>query len=124
MQQKKEGENLMSEIEKISFQMIANVGSANALYMEAVNEARNGNAEKAELLMKEGEEWYRNSHKVHADLIMQMAAGKEIPFNMILMHAEDQLMNSEVIKLMAEQTIGLYKKVLQMEEKIERLEER
>lgn len=114
----------MNEIETISFQMIANVGSANALYMEAVNEARAGNAGKAEVLMKEGEEWYRSSHRVHADLIMQMAAGKEIPFNMILMHAEDQLMNSEVIRLMAEQTIGLYKKVSQMEAAIARLEGR
>lgn len=112
----------MSEIEGISFRMIASVGSANALYMEAIAEARQGNPEKAEALFKEGEGCFRDSHKVHAELIMQVAAGKEIPFNMILMHAEDQLMNSEVIKLMAEQTIGLHSEVQRLEHRIELLE--
>lgn len=108
----------MTELEGISFRMIASVGSANASYMEAISEARSGNKERAEELMHEGENCFRESHREHAALITQVAGGKEIPFNMFLMHAEDQLMNSEVIKLMAEQVIELHNKVLQLEERI------
>lgn len=112
----------MSEIEEISFRMIASVGSANALYMEAVSEAKLGKLKEARALLAEGEACFRDSHKAHAGLIMDMAGGKEIPFNMILMHAEDQLMNSEVIKLMAEQIIDLCSTVKGLEERINLLE--
>lgn len=114
----------MKQIEEISFQMIADVGSANALYLEAVTEAKKGKIEGARELLRKGERCYRHSHKVHAELIMKMAGGEEIPVDMILMHAEDQLMNAEVIKLMAEQVIDLCQMVNPLKERIARLEER
>lgn len=112
----------MKQINEISFQMIADVGSANACYLEAVAEAKKGNTEGARELLEKGESCYRDSHRVHAELIMKMAGGEEIPIDLILMHAEDQLMNAEVIKLLAEQVIDLCQVVIPLKERVERLE--
>ncbi len=69
----------MKQIEEISFQMIADVGSANAFYLEAVSEAKKGNIGDARELLKKGESCYRDSHRVHAELIMKMAGERRSP---------------------------------------------
>ncbi|MFD1413740.1 PTS lactose/cellobiose transporter subunit IIA [Oceanobacillus jeddahense] len=97
----------MNETEEISFQIIANVGDTTACYMSAMEEAKQGNIEIARELIQEGERHYHKAHKVHSELIRKIAEGNNIDLNLLLVHAEDQLMNSEVIKMLAEQIIDL-----------------
>ena len=109
----------MSREQEISFKMIANVGTANAFYIGAVSEAKKGNTEEVRKLLQKGESCYRDSHRVHSELIMKMAGGENVEIDMILIHAEDQLMNAEVIKLMAEQVIDLCDMVYSLKERVE-----
>jgi len=98
----------MEGMELISFQIISAVGTAKSMYIEAIAEAKAGNFAAAKDLMNEGATVYLEGHKAHAGLIQKEASGEQIPFSLLLMHAEDQLMNAETTKIMAEEIIALY----------------
>jgi PTS system cellobiose-specific IIA component len=101
----------MDELELICFKMISAVGAAKSLYMEAILEAKNNNFDKSASLIEEGSKIYVEGHHAHSELIQKLANGETIEFNILLLHAEDQMMSAETIKIMAEEFIELYKKL-------------
>ena len=104
----------MEGLEMISFQIISCVGSAKSMYIEAAMAAQNYDFEKAESLIKEGEEIFLKGHEAHASLIQKEASGEPVTPNM---HAEDQLMAAENFKAFAEQQIIIFKKFQVLENK-------
>lgn len=103
----------MEDMEMISFKIISAVGEAKSDYIMAMEEAENGNFEKADELIKEGEKVFLNGHLAHAQLISKEASGEKVEVSLLLMHAEDQLMSAEVTKLMAIKIINLNKQLRQ-----------
>ncbi len=101
----------MDNMELICFKMISAVGTAKSMYIEAIHAAKKGDFEKAASLIDEGSNIYAEGHHAHAELIQKVAGGEKIEFNLILLHAEDQMMSAETIKVMAEEIIDLYKKI-------------
>ena len=63
----------MEGIELLSFQMISFNGSARSCFIEAIQAAKEGDYDRAEELMKEGEEQFVEGHRVHAQLIQKEA---------------------------------------------------
>lgn len=101
----------MEGLELISFQIISAVGSARSNYIEAISCARNGEYDRAEELIKEGEELFVTGHKAHAELIQQEASGNKTEVQLLLIHAEDQLMSAEAFGILAKEFIEVYKKI-------------
>ena len=101
----------MEGLELVSFQIIAAAGSARSSYVEALQAAKNGNFEEAEAMIKQGDADFVEAHHVHAELIQKFAGGEDPGANILLIHAEDQVMSAEVLKLMALEFIELYKKL-------------
>ena len=64
---------------------------------------------------KEGDAIYIKGHEAHASLIQQEARGESVAVNMLLMHAEDQLMAAENFKAFAQQQIVIFKKFQDIE---------
>jgi len=101
----------MEELELTCFQILSTVGTARSLYIEAIQEAKAGNIEKARDLVKEGENVFVEGHKAHAGLIQQEASGEKVDVQLLLLHAEDQLMSAEAFKIIATEFIDLYEKI-------------
>lgn len=101
----------MEGMELISFQIISAVGTARSMYIEAIEEAKKGNIEQARKLIEEGEEIFVEGHKAHAGLIQQEANGEAVIPQLLLVHAEDQLMSAEAFKIIATQFIDLYERL-------------
>ena len=101
----------MEGLELVSFQIIAAAGSARSSYVEALQAAKQGNFEEAEAMIKQGDADFVEAHHVHAELIQKFAGGEDPGANILLIHAEDQVMSAEVLKLMALEFIELYKKL-------------
>lgn len=101
----------MEELELICFNIISFVGTAKSLYLEAIQEARNGDFEKAEKMLEEGKEIFVKGHQVHANLIQKEAAGEGVKGSLLLMHAEDQLMQADLLATLCDEFIYLYRKV-------------
>jgi len=102
----------MSGIEQISIQIVSAVGTARSCYIEAIREARSGNFEKAKQLIQEGKEAFALGHEGHFALITQAAEGRRIEFDLILMHAEDQMMSAEMFGILANEFIETYKLIV------------
>ncbi len=101
----------MEELEALCFEIISSVGTARSLYIEAIQEAKNKNFEKADQLIEEGNKIFTNGHHAHSKLIQSEANGKLDKISLILIHAEDQLMSAEGFKITALEFIELYKKL-------------
>jgi Phosphotransferase system cellobiose-specific component IIA len=72
--------------------------------------ASQGDFEEAERLIAEGKAIFLEGHKAHTDLLAIMAK-EEIVMDLLLTHAEDQLMSAEAFGILAEKFVDLYKKL-------------
>lgn len=100
----------MEELELVCFQLITAAGAAKSSYIEAIQKAKAGEFQEAEELIKQGDEMLKDGHVQHAGLIQKETAGEGAPMTLLLTHAEDQMMSSEVFKVLAEEIIELYRK--------------
>ena len=91
----------MEGLELICFKIIASVGEARNSLLNAYRHAKRKNVEEAKKCMQEAEEFFNKAHQAHAELITQEANG----VNLLLVHAEDQLMSIETLKIIAEEEI-------------------
>lgn len=103
--------NVKEEMQMAGFQIIATVGMAKSSYMEALELAREGHIEEAQAKVAEGREMFSEAHHHHLGLLQKEAQGEDLPFSLILMHAEDQLLTTESIELMISEMIIMYSKI-------------
>ena len=104
----------MENLELAAMQIISNVGTARSAYIEAIHEAKKGNYEQAEAIIKEGDEAFAEGHDAHLKLLQQEAEGKSVVMLLIL-HAEDQLMSAEGFKIIATELIDVYKQLNELQ---------
>lgn len=100
---------MTEEMEMICFQLIANSGAAKSSFMEAVQLAKQGKFDEVDAKVAEAEECFVLAHKIHADLIQKEAAGEKTEFSLLFMHAEDQMATTEMVQLLAQEMIDLYR---------------
>ncbi len=98
----------MDGLELICFQMITAAGGARSSFIEAIQQAKAGDIEAAKKSMEEGEEMFVEGHKAHGQLIAKEADGKGETPNLLLVHAEDQMMSAETFQILANEFIDLY----------------
>ena len=93
----------MEGLELIAFQIISAVGTARSCYIEAIQKAKQDDFAGAEQLIGEG-------NHAHAKLLQDEAGGEGSSINLLILHAEDQLMSAEAFKTIALEFIDVYKK--------------
>lgn len=108
----------MEDLELVSFKVISAAGAAKSAFMEAMKYARNGEFAKAQLCIEEGELKRREGHEVHFGLIQKEASGDPVTMNLLLTHAEDQLMGAETIGIMSKEILENHKAIARLEERI------
>lgn len=101
----------MESLELISFQIISKVGMAKSNYIEAMKYAQQDQFEQARQKIQEGDNQFNEGHLAHGELIQKEAAGTKVTPTILLMHAEDQLMAAETIKIMALEIIKMAQKI-------------
>jgi PTS system cellobiose-specific IIA component len=107
----------MEGLELACFQIISEAGVAKSNYIEAMKEGRNGNFQKAKDCIKDGESAFMQGHNVHAELIQKEISGEQVIANLLLVHAEDQLMSAETCKIFADELIRTYERITFLENK-------
>jgi len=101
----------MEGLELICFEMIAANGSARSFFLEALAAGKEGDFEEAERLMSEGEAMLEEGHHAHGNLLSQEASGDKVKVDLLLVHAEDQMMSAETFKIMAGEMIEIYSRL-------------
>lgn len=108
-------EEVAEKLTEIAFEIIANVGTARGMYIEAIQEAKQKNYDRARELIAEGKTIFVEGHRTHADVLTMQGVGVDLPNNILLMHAEDQLMAAESFEIIASELVACYE---QMDQRI------
>ena len=97
-------------MDTIIMELIVNSGNARSRAMEAIGAAKNGNLDTAKEKIKEAEEDLGKAHNVQTNLIQNEANGNKAEVSLLLVHAQDHLMNAMTIKDMAKEFVNMYDK--------------
>ncbi|GAU76304.1 PTS lactose/cellobiose transporter subunit IIA [Fusibacter sp. 3D3] len=111
----------MENLELQCFEIITNAGIAKSSYIEAIQAVKKGKNADVEALMKEGEDGLLKGHKAHFNLLQTTEPLDSTTKMVLVMHAEDQLMNAETFKIMAKEYLELYQKVFELEKIVKTL---
>ena len=95
------------EMQSMAFMMIAHAGSAFDCFYRA-EEAR---FEEARTTMQTGKEELNAAHRSQADLLSAEVRAEDIPFSIIMSHAQDHLTMGIFMERMAEKLIRVYQKL-------------
>ncbi len=99
------------KIFEISFGIIGYAGDAKGLAFEAIAQAKKGNIEAARETMKSSKEVITKAHRFQTELIQGEANGSKTEVSVLLVHAQDHLMNAMNFQQLAEEFIDLYEKL-------------
>ncbi len=98
----------MEELYLKAMELITYAGNARSLAMEALQLCREGKCDESEELMKECEESLIVAHKVQTSLLVKEAQGEKIEIFLLMVHAQDHLMNAITVKDLAAEMIHIY----------------
>ena len=103
----------MAEInyESISLEMITHAGEAKSLSFEAIDLANEGKFAEARKKIEDAEVAFNEAHKTHFIAVQKEAEGTQLTFSLLLVHAEDQLMTTQMMIEMAKKFIDVYEKI-------------
>ncbi|MDF3647551.1 PTS lactose/cellobiose transporter subunit IIA [Enterobacter hormaechei] len=100
----------MIALEEAVMEIIVNAGQSRSLCFEALHAARQGNLDEAKSLLREAYGYARQAHKMQTKLIEQDAGEARQPMTLIMVHAQDHLMNSLLARELSEEIIHLYQR--------------
>ncbi|MGQ9008586.1 PTS lichenan transporter subunit IIA [Bacillus stercoris] len=99
------------EMEQIIFQIILHGGNGRSSAMEAIAAAKSGDAEEARKKLQDAAEELSKAHHYQTELIQNEAGGDKTEMTLLMVHAQDHLMNAMTVKDMAAEIIELYEKI-------------
>ncbi|MGT2667109.1 PTS lactose/cellobiose transporter subunit IIA [Streptococcus rifensis] len=89
--------------------LIVNGGNARSLAMKAIYAAKKGDFEEAEAHLAECNDYLVQAHHAQTDLLTKEASGEKTEISLLMVHAQDHLMNAITVKDMATEFVELYK---------------
>jgi len=101
-------------MEENIFTIISCAGAARSLCFEALEHAKKGAFDKAEESLHKAQTELSKTHQTHTGMIQKEAAGGKHEFSLLLVHAEDHLMNTMFTKDMVKEMIEILRRLTQV----------
>ncbi|WP_143317960.1 PTS lactose/cellobiose transporter subunit IIA [Clostridium sp. HBUAS56017] len=98
------------ELELTTIEIVAFAGDARTKYIEAMNAATDGEFDKAEKLIEEGNDCIQEAHKVQTNMIQMEARGEKVDVSFLMVHAQDHLMTVMLLRDVVKGFLKLSKK--------------
>jgi len=95
-------------LEEQIMQIILYSGNAKSTAFEAIQAAKENNFEQANELIEKANVEMSNAHRVQTFLIQSEIRGEKVESSLLLIHAQDHLMNAITFKDLAGEFIALY----------------
>lgn len=93
------------------FQLILHGGNARSLAMEAISLAKNKDLAAAEQALNRAAEELTKAHHNQTALIQKEISGEKMELSMLLIHAQDHLMNAMTIRDLAAEFVEMYGRI-------------
>lgn len=91
--------------------LITHAGDAKSLCMEAFQLVKSQNFDEAFELIKQSEAALNKAHNIQTGLLTNEASGKSIEITLLMVHAQDHLMNAISFKDMTEEVLYLHEEM-------------
>lgn len=89
--------------------LIVNGGNARSLAMQAIYAAKKYNFEEAAKKLEECNDFLLQAHHGQTELLTKEASGERTEVTLLMVHAQDHLMNAITVKDLATEIVDLYK---------------
>ncbi len=100
------------DLENEVMELIANAGYARSLVFQAIRCAREEeDFVQAEQYMQQAQEALSGAHQVQTKLIEMDEGSGKIPVHLVMVHAQDHLMNAIMLMEMGREIIALHQKI-------------
>lgn len=99
-----------TEVAMLGFEIVAYAGEARSKLITALNEAEKKNFEAAELLVVEANDVLIKAHATQTSMLAAEASGEDIEIGFIMVHAQDHLMTTMLLKDTIQHLFNIYKK--------------
>lgn len=94
--------------ENVIMGIIMHGGNARSYAMQALQEARERNFDTANKLLEEASNELNLAHQIQTDLIQAEVRGEPVEVSLLMVHAQDHLMNAMTVRDLAQEIIGLH----------------
>lgn len=91
--------------------LIMNGGNAKGAAFEAIKVAKAGNLDQADAKLKESDKFLAEAHNAQTDMLTKEANGEHAPVTLLMVHAQDHIMNAITFRDLAGEMVDLYKKL-------------
>lgn len=98
------------DVTMIGFEIVAYAGDARTKLLNVLQKAQNGEFEETEKLIQEAEECLLQAHKAQTEMIQKEAGGEDVELGFIMVHGQDHLMTTILLKELMKHLIELYKR--------------
>lgn len=102
---------------EIIMEIIANGGNARSKAMKAIQLAQEGKFDEAKQLIGQADEDFLHAHRAQTGLIQEEVRGKKTEVSLLMVHAQDHLMNALTVRDLAKEIITLYETIEQLKKK-------
>ncbi|RBW67819.1 PTS lactose/cellobiose transporter subunit IIA [Bacillus taeanensis] len=101
----------MNNLEETIFKIILHGGNGRSSAMEAIAAAKQGDFELAKEKLQEAGKELNEAHHVQTSLIQGEIRGEKSEVSLLMVHAQDHLMNAMTMKDLAGEFVDLYEAV-------------
>ena len=96
--------------EETIINLILCAGESKSCAMEAIRAARNSQWQQAEDFLQQSGAAASQCHNIQTRLIGEDEGAGRVPVSLIMVHAQDHIMNAMLCREMAEEIVALYQK--------------
>lgn len=106
-----DGMGSKKNIQELALKMIGFAGDAFSYYFQALDEAKKHNYTECDNILKNGDNSLNQAHKLQTDLITKEVNGEDTEYSILMVHAQDHLMNAILAKKLVIELIDINKKL-------------
>ncbi len=96
-----------NEMEIAVVGLITHAGDARSLAIQAIRTAREGDFAQARQLLQQCDEAMAQAHEYQTGLICQEAGGEPVALSLLLVHAQDHVMNAMTVRDLAVEMVAM-----------------
>ena len=104
------------EPERAEEVLLAELHAARVSYLKAIHAARNQDFRQAQEHIEKGDLHYDAGYAAHCELLQQECSGAPSQVTLTMLHAEDQLVSAESCKIMALESLHIYRSLAELQQ--------
>lgn len=97
------------DMEMIVMKLVVSAGNARSTAIEGLRAAKNGEFQLAKKRLEEADQLILEAHEIQTEMIQNELNGKKVEVGLLMVHAQDHLMNAMTVMDLCKEMIDILK---------------